>query len=196
MILVLRKLTLLFKFDPSIASWKNCDDDNLPLLFFCESWFTDICLGEATTGRLWLQPQGHPPVNLPLLTQASENDLGTFRQRRTNTMVNLPLLTQVQNQSYSHKRNRRTDNLNNLPPAGDEVTSHSRSETAKKYKGISSSTRKGSADFSVEAILDKPAMIEGASSSKEDTQVSDIPLEEVELEVAKFQAVNHYWYYF
>ncbi|GJV63218.1 hypothetical protein Tco_1474046 [Tanacetum coccineum] len=55
-------------------------------------------------------------------------------------------------------------------PAGDEVTSHSRSETAKKYKGISSSTRKGSADFSVEAILDKPAMIEGASSSKEDTQ--------------------------
>ncbi|GJU20076.1 replication protein A 70 kDa DNA-binding subunit C-like protein [Tanacetum coccineum] len=55
-------------------------------------------------------------------------------------------------------------------PAGDEVTGHPRSETAKKYKGISSSTRKGSADFSVDAILDKPAMIEGASSSKEDTQ--------------------------
>ncbi|GKA43375.1 hypothetical protein Tco_0736099, partial [Tanacetum coccineum] len=43
----------------------------------------------------------------------------------------------------------------------------------KKYKGISSSTRKGSADFSVDAILDKPAMIEGASSSKEDTQVGE-----------------------
>ncbi|GJS48114.1 aminotransferase-like mobile domain-containing protein, partial [Tanacetum coccineum] len=54
-------------------------------------------------------------------------------------------------------------------PAGDEVTGHPRSETAKKYKGISSSTRKGSADFSVDAILDKPATIEGASSSKEDT---------------------------
>ncbi|GKB57153.1 probable inactive receptor kinase, partial [Tanacetum coccineum] len=40
----------------------------------------------------------------------------------------------------------------------------------KKYKGISSSTQKGSAEFSVDAILDKPAMIEVASNSKEDTQ--------------------------
>ncbi|GKC29399.1 hypothetical protein Tco_1036693 [Tanacetum coccineum] len=99
-------------------------------------------------------PVSHPPVNLPLLTQASEKDLGTFRQRRTGSAL-------VPSSARCTLYMRSIDHKNKAKQRMQPMYQKTIEENGAK--------RKGSDDFTVDAILDKPATIEGASSSKEDT---------------------------